>query len=202
MNLFAHAKVVARHMRTQTVRRILSHRIQARHPTLICDPTAIWDYGYDDIDAIQLGKGVVVLAFAEIVVSKHSRLTRFEGRLIMGDRAIIAAGANIRAAGGVIAIGAGSGIGQHSVVVAANHAIKPGVNRFNTPYDESRSGVSIGKNVWVGAQCVLLPGVTVGDDAVIAAGSVVSTNVPAGEVWGGVPARRHSTVTDFARFRG
>jgi acetyltransferase-like isoleucine patch superfamily enzyme len=202
MNLFAHAKVVARNMRTQTVRRILSHRVQARHPTLICDPTAIWDYGYDDIDAIQLGTGVIVMAFAEIVVSKHSRYTRFEGRLIMGDRACISAGANIRAAGGVIAIGAGSGIGQHSVVVAANHAIRPGVDRFNTPYDESRSGVSIGKNVWVGAQCVLLPGVTIGDDAVIAAGSVVSTNVPAGEVWGGVPARRHATVTDFARFRG
>jgi acetyltransferase-like isoleucine patch superfamily enzyme len=169
---------------------------------MICDPTAIWDYGYDDIDAIQLGRSVVVLAFVEIVIHKRSRHSSQPGALVMGDRAMISAGANIRAAGGIITIGAGSGVGQNSVVVAANHAIKPGLARFNTPYDESRTGVTIGNNVWIGAQCVLLPGVTVGDDSVVAAGSVVSTSIPAGEVWGGVPARRQATVIDFARFRG
>ena len=201
MNLLAHATVMVRQMRARTVRRILSHRIQARHPTLICDPTAIWDYAYRDIDAVELGANVSVGPFVEIVVHKHNRHTSHKGRLIVGDRAIISAGANIRASGGVITIGAGSGIGQHSVVVATNHAIRPGVERFNTPYDETRTGVSIGKNVWVGAQCVLLAGITIGDDAVISAGSVVTTDVPSGEIWGGIPARRQTTVADFARFR-
>lgn len=182
------------------VTRILVHRLQYLYPTLISHPTAIWDYGYHDLDAIELGKDVSIGAFAEIVVHKSSPYSRSAGRLVMGDRSIVSAGANIRAAGGAVVIGDRSGIGQHSVVVAANHAIKLGVDRFNTPYDESRVGVTVGKNVWVGAQCVLLPGITIGDDAVVAAGSVVSTDGPPGEMWGGVPARRQSTVKDFSRF--
>jgi len=197
MSLLTHAQVAVRQLRSAAVRRVLSHRIQARHPTLNCHPTAIWDYGYHDIDAIQIGQDVTVLAWTEIIVHKRSRHSRFEGRLVMGDRSFISLGVNLRAAGGTIEIGAKSGIGQYSVLVAANHAIKAGVDRFNTPYDDSRTGVSIGRNVWVGAHCVLLPGVTVGDNAVIAAGAVVDTPVPADEVWGGVPARRiRSLLTD------
>jgi acetyltransferase-like isoleucine patch superfamily enzyme len=185
-----HVEVVARQLRTRAVRRILAHRIQVRHPTLVCDPTAIWDYGYDDIDAIQLGQRVQVHAFTEIVVQKRSVRSSVEGRLILGDRAVIAACANIRAAGGVIEIGAYSGIGQQSVVVAANHDPKPGQKQLYSEWDESRTGVRIGQNVWVAAGCILLPGVTIGDDVVIAAGSVVTRSVPSGEVWGGFPARK------------
>jgi acetyltransferase-like isoleucine patch superfamily enzyme len=201
MTLASQISAVTNYLKTKAIRRILWHRIQARHPTLICDPTAIWDYGYHDIDAIEIGADVSVLPFVEIVVHKRNRHTPFEGKLVLGDRSVISAGANIRAAGGTISIGARSGIGQHSVVVAANHAIKPGQDFFNTPYDLTLSGVSVGNNVWVGANCVLLPGVTIGDNAIIAAGSVVTTAVPAGEIWGGVPARRRSTVAAFARFR-
>jgi acetyltransferase-like isoleucine patch superfamily enzyme len=49
--------------------------------------------------------------------------------------------------------------------------------------------VSIGRNVWIGANCVILPGTVIGDNAVIAAGAVVRGIVPANELWGGVPAR-------------
>jgi acetyltransferase-like isoleucine patch superfamily enzyme len=200
MHPLAHARTAALHVKRQLISRILSHRVQVRHPTLICHPTAIWDYGYRDLDAIELGDQVSVGAFVEIVVQKRNRHTPLEGRLVMGDRSVVSAGANIRAAGGTIAIGAGSGIGQHSMVVAANHKIKPGTGYFHTPYDETRSGVTIGSNVWVGAHCVILPGVTIGDDAVIAASSVVTTDVPAGEIWAGAPARRQATVAAFGRF--
>jgi len=50
-------------------------------------------------------------------------------------------------------------------------------------------GVTIGRDVWVGAGCVILPGVTIGDGAVVAAGSVVTRDVPAGAVVAGVHAR-------------
>lgn len=199
--MIGYARNATRELKQRLTNKILSHRLQARFPTLRTAPSAIWDYSYRHIDAIQLGKNVAVLPFAEIVVYKHANHTSIEGRLIMGDRSVISAGANIRAAGGTISIGAGSGVGQNSVVVAASHAIKPGVNVFNTAYDESRSGVFIGDNVWIGANCVLLPGITIGDNAVIAAGSVVTTDVPAGEIWGGNPARRKTTVAAFARFR-
>ena len=50
--------------------------------------------------------------------------------------------------------------------------------------------IVIGNDVWVGYGSVILAGVTVGDGAVIAAGAVVTKSIPAGEVWGGVPAKR------------
>ena len=40
--------------------------------------------------------------------------------------------------------------------------------------------VHIGKNVWIGAGCVILPGVTIGDNTVIGAGSIVTKDIPAG----------------------
>ena len=50
--------------------------------------------------------------------------------------------------------------------------------------------VVIGDRVWIGARAMILKGVTIGNDAVIGAGSVVTKDVPAGAVVGGVPARR------------
>jgi len=54
--------------------------------------------------------------------------------------------------------------------------------------------VSIGNNVFIGAGVIVLPGVTIGDDAIIAAGSVVSHNVEKGTLVGGVPSGLISTV--------
>jgi maltose O-acetyltransferase len=50
--------------------------------------------------------------------------------------------------------------------------------------------ITIGRNVWLGAHVIVLPGVTIGDNAVVGAGSVVTTSVSGGEIWAGVPARR------------
>jgi acetyltransferase-like isoleucine patch superfamily enzyme len=194
-------RAAIRQLKQRFTDRILSLRIQGRHPTLVCHPTAVWNYAFKHIDAIELGEHVSVAAFAEIIVYKHARHSAVEGRLILGDRAVISTGANVRAAGGIISIGKGSGIGQYTVVVAANHGIKPGMDVLNSPYDENRTGVFIGDNVWVGANCTVLAGVTIGDNSVIAAGSLVATDVPAGEIWGGNPARRKMSVAEFARFR-
>jgi len=50
--------------------------------------------------------------------------------------------------------------------------------------------VRIGSDVWIGCNVVIMPGVTINDGAVIGAGSVVTKNIPAFEVWGGVPAKK------------
>jgi len=50
--------------------------------------------------------------------------------------------------------------------------------------------VHSGNNVWIGANTVILRGVSIGDGAVIAAGAVVNHDVPSYEIWGGVPARK------------
>ena len=47
----------------------------------------------------------------------------------------------------------------------------------------------IGNNVWIGSRAVVLPGVTIGDGAIVAAGAVVNRDVPANTIVGGVPAR-------------
>ncbi len=59
---------------------------------------------------------------------------------------------------------------------------------------ERRNGIVkrpivIGNNVWIGAAATILPGVTIGDNAVVAAGAVVSRDVPASTIAAGVPAR-------------
>jgi acetyltransferase-like isoleucine patch superfamily enzyme len=49
--------------------------------------------------------------------------------------------------------------------------------------------IIIKQNAWVGAGATILPGVTIGENAVVAAGAVVSKDVPANTVVGGIPAR-------------
>lgn len=52
------------------------------------------------------------------------------------------------------------------------------------------AAIFIGDDVWIGANAVILKGVTIGNGAVIAAGAVVNKSIPAYEIWGGVPAKK------------
>ncbi len=54
---------------------------------------------------------------------------------------------------------------------------------------ESGKPVRVGRNVWIGGGAILLPGVTIGDDAIIGAGSVVTRDVAKGATVAGNPAR-------------
>jgi acetyltransferase-like isoleucine patch superfamily enzyme len=49
--------------------------------------------------------------------------------------------------------------------------------------------VTIKEGVWLATRCIILPGVTIGEHSVVAAGSVVTKDIPARELWGGNPAR-------------
>lgn len=49
--------------------------------------------------------------------------------------------------------------------------------------------IRIGNNVWIGAQATVLPGVTIGDGAIVGAGAVVTRDVPANVIVGGIPAK-------------
>ena len=64
---------------------------------------------------------------------------------------------------------------------------------------ESAKPIKVGNNVWFGANCVILPGITIGDHAVIAAGAVVSKDVPEYSVVAGVPAKVIKTVPEENR---
>ena len=57
----------------------------------------------------------------------------------------------------------------------------------------------IGNNVWIGAGAVILPGITIGDDSVIGAGSIVTKDIPAGVVAVGNPCRVLRPISDRDR---
>lgn len=56
--------------------------------------------------------------------------------------------------------------------------------------------IAVGDGVWIGARSVILPGATIGDGAVIAAGAVVTGNVEPNALYGGVPAKRIKDLQD------
>lgn len=90
---------------------------------------------------------------------------------------------------GGIFIGDGVLIGHSVVLATINHALEPEMNRKNH-YEP----IHIGNHVWIGSNVTILPGVTVGDWAVVAAGAVVTQDVPPLTVVGGVPARVIKTI--------
>jgi acetyltransferase-like isoleucine patch superfamily enzyme len=57
--------------------------------------------------------------------------------------------------------------------------------------------ISIGSNVWIGGNAIILKGTRIGDNSVIAAGSVVSGKVPKNQVWGGNPAKFMYSIPDY-----
>ncbi len=61
--------------------------------------------------------------------------------------------------------------------------------------------VTIGRRAYIGVNSVVLPGVAIGDGAIIGACSLVNRNIPSGQVWAGVPVAYLCTVNDLAKRR-
>lgn len=85
-----------------------------------------------------------------------------------------------------IEIGDRTQIGPAVQIYAADHPRDPAARLTNL---ENGRPVRIGANVWIGGGAVILPGVTIGDDAIIGAGSIVTRDVPSGATVAGNPAR-------------
>ena len=75
-------------------------------------------------------------------------------------------------------------LGHNVVLATLNHCMIPEQRANLEP-----APIHIGKNVWIGANAMVLPGVTIGDGAVIAAGAIVTKDVPPFTVVGGSPAK-------------
>ena len=103
--------------------------------------------------------------------------------ITVGKNVFINSGCRFQDQGG-ITIGDGTLIGHNVVLATLNHGISP-----DERHDLFPAPIHIGKNVWIGANATVLPGVTIGDNAVIAAGAVVTKDVPANVVVAGVPAK-------------
>ena len=103
--------------------------------------------------------------------------------ITIGKGVFINSGCRFQDQGGII-IGDDVLIGHNVVLATLNHGYEPDQRKDIYP-----APITIGKNVWIGANATVLPGVAIGDNAIIAAGAVVTKNVPENTVVGGVPAK-------------
>lgn len=101
----------------------------------------------------------------------------------IGKKVFINSGCKLQDWGGIF-IGDGVLIGHNVVLATIDHDLRPQSRRGMYP-----KSVKIGRNVWIGSNSTILPGVTVGDNAVIGAGSVVTRDVPENIVVAGNPAK-------------
>jgi len=107
--------------------------------------------------------------------------------LVLGDDVDLALGVLITTTGGV-EIGDRTLIGYRSQIISANHVIPEQRGRiFGAGHVKSK--VVLGCDAWIGGNSAIMPGVTIGDGAVVAAGSVVTKDVEAYTIVGGVPAK-------------
>lgn len=85
---------------------------------------------------------------------------------------------------GGVTLGDGCQIGHNVVFATLNHGMAPEDRHTTYP-----APIVLGKNVWVGSNATILSGVTIGDNAIVAAGAVVTKDVAADAIVGGVPAK-------------
>lgn len=109
--------------------------------------------------------------------------TDFGRNIHLGKDVFINACCHFQDHGG-ITIGDGCQIGHGVVFATLDHGLAPEDRKSMYP-----APITLGRNVWVGSNATILKGVAIGDNAVVAAGAVVTKDVPANTVVGGVPAK-------------
>lgn len=151
----------------------------------------------------------VVGQLARIRLEKYSKSSR--GSLFsLNNNSVIKEGAQIWLKSGVLEVGENCAIGSNVEIIChkANIVISDGVRiasgtKFitnNHVYSDITKSVIdqpfihqdiiIGKNVWIGTNAIILPGVSVGEGAIVAAGAVVTKDVRSFDIVGGIPAKR------------
>ena len=119
------------------------------------------------------------------VVESFSCINNAVGDVIIGDYTRIGLHNTVI---GPVTIGSHVNIAQGVTVTALNHNYdKPGI-RIDQQGITTRP-ITIGNDVWIGTRAVILPGVTIGSHCVVAAGAVVTTDVPDNTLVAGIPAK-------------
>ena len=113
--------------------------------------------------------------------------------ITVGKNVFMNAGCKFQDQGGII-IDDGVLIGHNVVIATLNHNVDPNKRGNMTP-----ASVKIGKNVWLGANVTVIPGICIGNGAIVAAGSVVTKDVPNNVMVAGVPAKFIKELKDKIR---
>lgn len=162
-------------------------------PGVTIHPMASFD-GFPE--NVHLAEGVVVDAFARIHCHKTGYISvgrdtylgpgsflhtgKEGGKVILGSNCTVQAYSMVQGHGGCI-IGNDVRIAPHTVITAANHVFTD-TSRPIREQGLTKKGITIEDDVWIGASCMILDGVTIGKQSVLGAGSVVTKSLPPGSV--------------------
>ena len=138
---------------------------------------------------VRIGRGSSIRRFSTIIAKDKSHSTKQLSSLEIGGNTYIGEYNNIRAAGGKIVVGSNCLISQHVSIIASNHQIKREQLISEQGWDEERKDVTIEDDVWIGTNAVILPGISVHKGAVVAAGAIVTKDIPEYAIVAGNPAR-------------
>lgn len=122
------------------------------------------------------------------VVSSFTKIKASDGPLKIGSQVSISTGCFISSHYGGVEIGDHCLIGPNVSIVGNNYHY----DQIEIPLEEQgvvSKGIEIGRNVWLGAGVCVLDGATIGDNTIITPNSVVSSNIPAGTIASGIPAK-------------
>ena len=129
------------------------------------------------------------------VVESYCCINNAVGDVIIGDYTRIGLYSTII---GPVCIGNHVNLAQGITITALNHNFSDATKRIDEQGITTKP-VVIKDDVWIGANAVVLPGVTIGSHAVVAAGAVVTHDVPDNTVVGGVPAKVISTTPELLK---
>lgn len=127
--------------------------------------------------------------FPEARIGSNTNICAFvlvENEVVIGNNVTVKSGVHI----------------WDGITIEDNVFIGPNVTFTNDRYPRSKNqdwkqeSIIIKKGASIGANATILPGITIGENAMVGAGSVVTKNIPAGELWIGNPAKFHSYMTD------
>lgn len=148
----------------------------------------IWESEEEQLDYLRTVFGAVGedLYFLEPVSFVNGK------NIIIGDHVFINSNVTFIDAA-PIEIGDHTMIAPGCVITTVDHPKQPGERRGFTSRAQA---IKIGRDVWIGANCTIFPGVTIGDNVIISSNSVVNKDIPSNTVAFGAPARVHRTIED------
>jgi acetyltransferase-like isoleucine patch superfamily enzyme len=163
------------------------------YPTILCMKVQGADVDYSSVlykikyswpNKISIGKKVKI---------EHATYFKYDGiyskgkAIIIGDDTFIGAACEFNIKEKII-VGKNCLIGSGSKFIDHDHGIEKGILMKHQLCPTK--GITLGNDIWIGSNVVILKGVTIGDGAVVAAGAIVNKDIGAYEIWGGVPAKK------------
>lgn len=146
-------------------------------------------------DKVEIAESVVLdsdgesITIGNLSILEHGVYMRlWGGRIVIGESVYIGPYSVLYGHGG-LHIEDNVLVASHCTVVPANHNYQD-KNTSIRFQGETTKGIVIKEGAWLATGVTVLDGVTIGKNAVVAAGAVVTQNIPDFEVWGGIPAKR------------